>query len=103
MKPMISWRFGDLPSKLLATCRFGAGTTAELQVLDLSPGGCMVNRKRCNAEQGARVLVKLPGLGFQPANVAWVEDENAGLAFDQPLHEAVLEHLWRQFSTPQAA
>ena len=99
---MMSWRFGDLPSKLLATCRFGAGATADLQVLDLSPGGCLVNRKRCNAEQGARVLVKLPGLGFQPANVAWVEDDKAGLAFDQPLHEAVLDHLWRQFSAPSA-
>ena len=97
---MTSWRFGELPGKLLATCRFGAGATSELQVLDLSPGGCMVNRKRCNAEQGARVLVKLPGLGFQPANVAWVEDENAGLAFDQPLHEAVLDHLWQQFAAP---
>ncbi len=100
---MASWRFGDLPHKLLATCRFGAGSTAELQVLDLSPGGCMVHRKRCNAEQGARVLVKLPGLGFQPANVAWVEDENAGIAFDQPLHEAVLAHLWQSLASAKAA
>lgn len=100
---MTSWRVSDLPCKLLATCRFQSGSIAELEVLDLSPGGCMVNRKRCNAEQGARVLVKLPGLGFQPASVAWVEDENAGFAFEQPLHEAVLDHLWQQLGTPQAA
>lgn len=100
---MASWRVSDLPRKLLATCRFQAGSTAELQVLDLSPGGCMVDRKRCNAEQGARVLVKLPGLGFQPANVAWVEDQHAGFAFEQPLHEAVLTHLWQQLGSAKAA
>lgn len=100
---MASWRFKDLPGKLLATCRFQAGSTAELQVLDLSHGGCMVNRKRCNTEQGARVLVKLPGLGFQPASVAWLEDDHAGLAFEQPLHEAVLAHLWQQVSSTKAA
>lgn len=100
---MSSWRVSDLPRKLLATCRFQAGSTAELEVLDLSPGGCLVNRKRCNVDQGTRVLVKLPGLGFQPASVVWVEDENAGFAFEQPLHEAVLEHLWQQFSTAKAA
>jgi hypothetical protein len=97
-------RIADLPSKLLAKCRFQSGTTADLEVLDLSHGGCMVDRKRVVAEPGARVLVTLPGLASQAAQVVWVEDEHAGIAFEQPLHEAVLEHLWQRLSAaPRAA
>ena len=97
-------RIADLPSKLLARCRFQSGTIAELEVLDLSHGGCMVDRKRAAADPGARVLVTLPGLASQAAQVVWVEDERAGIAFEQPLHDAVLEHLWQRLSAaPKAA
>ncbi|MCL6249595.1 PilZ domain-containing protein [Altererythrobacter sp. KTW20L] len=97
-------RIADLPSKLLAKCRFSSGSTSDLEVLDLSHGGCMIDRKRANADPGARVLVKLPGLASQAGEVVWVEDERAGIAFEQPLHEAVLEHLWQTLSaSPKAA
>lgn len=97
-------RIADLPSKLLAKCRFASGATSDLEVLDLSHGGCMIDRKRATADPGARVLVKLPGLASQAGEVVRVEDNRAGIAFGQPLHEAVLEHLWQTLSTqPQAA
>ena len=101
---MPAFRIRDLPTKLLARCRFQTGSTADLEVLDLSFGGCMVDRKRTMADPGMRVLVKLPGLAFQPGEVVWVDEGNAGIAFEQPLHEAVLEHLWQTLSAqPRAA
>lgn len=100
---MSNWRVSDLPEKLMAKCRFQNGSSADLEVLDLLFGGCMVDRKRAQADPGMRVLVKLPGLAFQPGEVVWVEDANAGIAFEQPLHEAVLEHLWQTLSSRQAA
>lgn len=86
-------RVGDIAGKLLATIRFSTGGAQELEVLDLSHGGCMIDRRRAVAEPGSRVLVKLPGLAYQPGEVVWVEDAHAGIAFEQPLHEAVLDHL----------
>ena len=74
-------------------CRLKSGSTVDLDLLDVSAGGAMVDCKRWGMEAGDRVLVKLPGLAFQPGAVVWVEDEHAGIAFEQPLHEAVLVHL----------
>ncbi len=96
-------RLVDLVRKLQVKCRFKAGNTVDLDVLDLSPGGCLVDLKRWGGEVGERVLVKLPGLAFQPASIAWVEDEQAGIAFEQVMHEAVLDHLMALAARPQTA
>ena len=88
--------------KIKLKCRFKSGTHVELDVLDISPGGCLVDRKRWAAESGDRVLVMLPGLSFQPANIVWIEDELAGIAFEQTLHEAVLTHLQAAVSAKAA-
>ncbi len=100
---MAAWRVADLAQKLTVKCRSKSGSSVELDVLDISPGGCMVDCKRWSADPGQRALLQLPGLSFQPANVVWIESGNAGLAFEQPLHEAVLENLWQRLSVPSAA
>jgi len=76
-----------------ATCRSQSGVKVELDVLDLSPIGCLVRRRAWSAQPGDRILMRLPGLGFQPATVSWVEGELAGIEFGQLIHEAVLERL----------
>lgn len=85
-----------LSRKLKVKCRFKAGNTVDLDVLDLSPGGCMVDMRNWGGAAGERVLVKLPGLSFQPASIVWVEDGRGGIAFEQVIHEAVLDHLMAQ-------
>ena len=100
---MSAWRTADFARKLKATCRMKSGSVVDLEVLDLSPGGCLVDMRRTVGEQGERVLVKLPGLAYQPATIAWVEDQQAGLAFEQALHEAVLDHLCAELGRPAAA
>ena len=76
-------------------CRARSGRNADLQVLDISAGGAMVDCRGWSAAPGDRVLVTLPGLSAQPAELVWLEDDRAGIAFEQPLHDAVLVHLQR--------
>lgn len=76
-----------------ATFRSQSGAKVELEVLDLSPIGCLVRRLAWSAQPDERTLIQLPGLGFQPARISWVEGELAGIEFEQLLHEAVLERL----------
>ena len=89
---MIQTRSVPRDEVLRVQCRMRGSGVVELDLLDLSAGGCMVGF-RGRGDVGERVLVRLPGLGFQPAEVVWLEDARAGIAFEEPLHEAVLDHL----------
>ncbi len=79
-------------------CRSGSGSSVELDVVDLSQGGCMADRRNWSPNAGDRVLVQLPGLGFQASEVIWVEDGRVGIGFEQALHDAVFEHLCRSYA-----
>lgn len=100
---MTARRVSDLVQKLTVKCRGKSGQNVELDVLDISPGGCMVDSKRWAVDEGQRALIQLPGLSFQPVNIVWIEDGRAGLAFESPMHEAVLDNLWQRLSVPSAA
>lgn len=76
-----------------AKVRAKTGGSIDLQVLDISAGGCMVDFHGSAARPGERVLVTLPGLSALPAELVWAEDGRAGIAFEAPLHEAVLARL----------
>ena len=76
-----------------ARIRLKSGAKIDLTVLDVSPIGCMVDRRGWNPQADDRILVQLDGLGFLPATVVWIEGEQAGIAFEQLLHEVVLEQL----------
>ena len=78
---------------MMAKCRSHAGVKVELSVLDLSPIGCMVRRHAWSAQPDDRILIQLEGLSYQPARVAWVEGELAGIELEQLLHEVVLDRL----------
>ena len=90
---MMPQEFADQIPHPRAQCRLRSGAHIEMSVLDISIGGCMVDRSGWSAKPDDRVLIKLPGLSFQPATIVWVEDETAGMTFEQPLHEAVFTHL----------
>lgn len=76
-----------------AIVRYRGGRKLELPVLDISLGGCMVDARMWSVRPGESLSIKLPGLGFQPAELVWIEDERAGIVFDEPLYEPTLEHL----------
>jgi hypothetical protein len=73
--------------------RLRSGGKLDLPVLDISPIGCMVDRRGWTPQPDDRVLVQLENLGFQPATVIWVEGEQAGIELEQLLHEVILEQL----------
>ena len=84
----------DQTEPLMAKCRSSrTGGVVELEVLDLSPIGCMVDRRAWTARVDDRVLVKLEGLTYMPASVIWIEDERAGIMFEELLYEPVLARL----------
>ena len=74
-------------------CRSRSGVSADFAILDISAGGLMTACVGWTAKPGDRVLATLPGLAAQPMELIWKEDGRAGLAFEQPLHEAVLDRL----------
>lgn len=78
---------------LMVLCRAKSGSVADLKVLDISPGGCMVASAGWMAEKGERVLTTVRGIGVQTSHLVWMEDGRAGIAFDQPLHAAVYDYL----------
>jgi len=77
----------------VAKCRTASGSKYDLPVLDLSAGGCLVELGFRAFKTGERVLVGLPGLSAIPGEVVWIEEKDAGIAFESVLHEAVLENL----------
>ncbi|KLI64345.1 PilZ domain-containing protein [Aurantiacibacter marinus] len=72
-------------------CRSRRGMSADLEVLDISIGGAMVAAQGWTGRQGDRMLVTLPGLSAQPAELIWIEDGRAGIVFEQPLHETIFD------------
>ncbi len=83
----------DEKSALMVLCRAKSGASADLKVLDISPGGCMVASSGWTADPGERVLTTVRGIGVQASHLVWIEDGRAGIAFEQPLHAAVYDYL----------
>lgn len=80
----------------MAVLRYRVRSKMEVEVLDLSEGGCMVDSRGLGAKPEERLLVKLPGLGEVGAKIVWIENQRAGLAFEEPLYTPVLENLVTQ-------
>lgn len=73
--------------------RKGSLETSDVEVLDLSLAGCMVEWHGWALKEGQRVLVSFPTLSNIATKVLWIEDDRVGLLFDDLLHEAVYDHL----------
>lgn len=76
---------------------FGAGLSGSndrpgspVTVVDLSTHGCGIEVSG-HCEPGSRVWLKLPGLESWPSRIVWAEGNRAGLSFDRPLHQAVVD------------
>ncbi|QFT76058.1 PilZ domain-containing protein [Erythrobacter sp. THAF29] len=80
-------------SRISATVRYHSRAKMEMPVLDINVGGCMLDARGWSVKPNERVSVKLPGLAFVSAIVVWIEDQRAGLAFDEALYAPTLEHL----------
>ena len=86
----------DEPKQLRITCRAKSGDSAELEMCDLSEGGCMAIFGEWSAAPGERILARLPGQDWQSADVIWVEDGLVGLVFEKLLYEPTFLYLQKQ-------
>ncbi len=82
-----------IKSGLTAIVRYRTRSKMEMPVLDINIGGCMVDARSWTVKPDERISVKLPGLGFIPASVVWIEGQRAGIAFEEALYSPVFEHL----------
>lgn len=92
-----------MTGQLIAKCRVPTGGVSEIEILDINEGGCLVHKSRMRIENGDRVLLKLPGLEYKAAYVAWVEDDQAGLSFEEQLYGPVLQHMLASMEARSAA
>lgn len=80
------------PAAMRAVLRHFSRGAEFIDLVDVSTHGCGFT-SRWPFEAGARVFLGLPGTGPWLATVAWHEDGQGGLQFDQPLRAAVAERF----------
>jgi len=76
-----------------------------IKLLDISESGCSLEGGPILGGYQNPIWVKLPGRSTLKARFCWTNGERTGLAFDEPLHSAVLDNLLsrdRQPETPPA-
>jgi hypothetical protein len=64
--------------------------SSPVTVVDLSSHGCGIEIAS-HLEAGVRVWIALPGLEPWASRVMWVQHGRAGLGFDRPLHQGVVD------------
>ncbi|MGB3740389.1 MAG: PilZ domain-containing protein [Pontixanthobacter sp.] len=77
--------------------RRGAGLPTDVQFLDLSRSGCRFFDKFGNLKVGSEITLRISTFGPIVSAIRWRKDSYVGVAFEPPLHEAVLDHITAQF------
>lgn len=82
-----------------ARCRMLSGFTEDVVIRDVSEGGCRVASTVLSLRAGDRVVLRTTALEGLAGMVRWCARNEAGIAFERPLHVAVVEHLHREYVT----
>jgi hypothetical protein len=81
-----------LAISLAASVRERSRAAFSVTMVDLSTHGCRIELMS-DLEPGAWIWLKLPGLEARYSRVAWCRGCFAGIEFEVPLHEAVVDCL----------
>lgn len=93
-------RTGDrAPVRLIASIRERSSTAHDAVINDLSRAGCQVSNIFLRADR--QVWVRFGSLAPIESTVIWVNGDSAGINFNQPLHQAVLDHIATKVGRPQ--
>lgn len=91
------------PTLIQAVAKTGQGQRQNLEVSDLSAGGCAVVTRSVPLRPGVPYGLKIGGLETLGTVTTWIAGNAAGLEFDRPLHPAVADHLANLHPRPIAA
>ena len=82
-----------VPIDTTGSYRTGRGMQWDIELADLSEGGCRIFDPRGRAEMGEYVRVYIAGTGPHLGEVAWRRGDHVGIAFSRPLPERVFASL----------
>lgn len=91
-KPTVPRAATRRPLRLLVNSRVES-RAINVDLVDISEGGCKIRGTRGFATVGDRVIMKVGGMHAPVGEIAWVEDRYAGVRFEGQMHPAVLDHL----------
>ncbi len=73
--------------------RTGTGMPMDIVLHDLSKSGCQIHDRLGRLDMGQFLTIRIGPIGPIDAHVRWLRGRMAGIEFDNPLNDAVLEHL----------
>ena len=83
------------PVTLAAACRTQSGMRDSAYISDISPHGCRLATSTLAVRVGLRIMIRPQGLEGVGGVVRWIDGQAAGIEFDAPLYEPVVDHLSR--------
>ncbi len=82
-----------VPTKATGSCKTARGMQWDIQLDNLSCGGCRVDDPRYGLELGSFVKLFIAGTGPHHAEVAWRQNDRVGLEFVKKLPDRVFKLL----------
>jgi len=77
--------------------RTGRGVGRDVKILDVNAKGCRFHDKFGALDPDMPITVKIGNIGPLLSKVRWVEGATVGIAFEEPLYGAVLDHITKYF------
>lgn len=74
-------------------CRTQTGVRGAGEISDISREGCCVHMEHVYFHVGSRVLLRPQGMEIMRGVVRWICGSTAGVEFERPLYEPVVDHL----------
>lgn len=87
------------PIVLPARCRSRTGFVNHVVITDLSPDGCRIEGRGLTLIADDLVTLRPEGLESVVGVVRWYGNRQAGIEFQQPLYQPVVDHLARLHAT----
>lgn len=83
------------PVALPAQCRTTSGLRDRGEISDISTRGCCIRTETVLLRVGAHVVIRPDGVEALGGRVRWIASDCAGIEFDRPIYDPVIDHLAR--------
>lgn len=86
-------RFERRTVSMPVQCRTLGGIRHEGEISNISIEGCCIRSYCLHFRVGARVMVRPKGMEILTGTVRWISGEVAGIEFDRPIYDPIIDHL----------